>query len=338
MTTQSKEELAKNETLARLFELIEKGKPLPWQADWTTSKGMGGLPYNHNSGRAYTGGNMITLLIAQMALGWKSSAFVTYNGAIRDGGNVIKGEKAKVAVRLATPVKDKSGEQVYNEDGTEKMYYGYFPLFNVEQCEGLSIAPPVVEKPVEWRHAMAEKLLADSGVTILHDGGDRAYYSRNDDSVHLPFKSQFKTASGYYATAAHEIGHASMAPHRLNREVKGKMGSKDYAFEELRAEIFSMIVGSSIGLFRDPEYDPANHAAYVQHYLELFKEEPDALFRAAADAQKIATYYNVEAYAHEPCGPEYDASTAVKPSTARKSSKTRTRTPKPKQEHALQAA
>ncbi|KAG0923242.1 hypothetical protein G6F31_019593 [Rhizopus arrhizus] len=79
------------------------------------------------------------------------------------------------------------------------------------------------------------------------------------DSIHLPQRNTFHSASGYYATALHELGHWTGFPTRLNRDQKGAFGSIDYAKEELVAEVSSMLMGERLGI----GHDPTQHAAYV---------------------------------------------------------------------------
>jgi antirestriction protein ArdC len=83
-----------------------------------------------------------------------------------------------------------------------------------------------------------------------------------------------------YRHNAHATGH----PSRLNRDLSGRFGSSAYAREELRAELTSLLVGSEIGL----PTDIPNHASYVNSWVESLKQDKREIFRAAADAQRIA--------------------------------------------------
>ena len=62
-----------------------------------------------------------------------------------------------------------------------------------------------------------EQILANSGAKIAHDQPDRAFYSRAQDSIHLPPRDAFKEPAGYYGTALHELAHWTGHPSRLNR-------------------------------------------------------------------------------------------------------------------------
>ena len=84
----------------------------------------------------------------------------------------------------------------------------------------------------------------------------------------------------------HEAAHWSGAAHRLNRDLRNRFGSHDYAREEVRAEMAKSMVCSEIGI----ECDFANTAAYLASWLETLKSDRKEVFRAAADAQRIADY------------------------------------------------
>jgi hypothetical protein len=96
-------------------------------------------------------------------------------------------------------------------------------------------------------------------------------------------RSQFDSESKYYAVALHELGHWTGHQSRLDRPMEGKFGSEAYAREELRAEIASLMIGSELQI----GHEFGQHAAYVDSWIKVLRDEPNELFRAAADAQKI---------------------------------------------------
>ena len=82
-------------------------------------------------------------------------------------------------------------------------------------------------------------------------------------------------------------GHWTGAESRLNRDLRNRFGSHDYAREELRAEIGQMMVCGELGI---AGCDFSNNAAYVASWLEKLRSDRKEIFRAAADAQRIADY------------------------------------------------
>lgn len=82
----------------------------------------------------------------------------------------------------------------------------------------------------------------------------------------------------------------------LEREQKGRFGDSDYAFEELVAELASLFASCELGVpveLDESDEHYARHVAYLKSWSKGIKEDPDALFKAAAAAGKAATY-NVE--------------------------------------------
>jgi antirestriction protein ArdC len=159
-------------------------------------------------------------------------------------------------------------------------------VFNAEQIKGMPPLNEYLEKnrseqtwePIE----RAEKLVAASKAHIDH-GGNEAYYNVTKDKIQLPEMEQFDTAANYYATLLHEIGHWTGHDSRLDRELKNDFGTEKYAKEELRAEIASLMLGSEMQI----GHEFGKHAAYVDNWIKILKDDPYELFKASADAQKI---------------------------------------------------
>ncbi|MDB5135431.1 MAG: traC 1, partial [Mucilaginibacter sp.] len=70
----------------------------------------------------------------------------------------------------------------------------------------------------------------------------------------------------------------------LNRPMEGKFGSMEYAKEELRAALASMVIGSQLKI----GHQFGQHAAYSGNWMKMLKDEPYEIARAASDAQKTA--------------------------------------------------
>jgi antirestriction protein ArdC len=77
------------------------------------------------------------------------------------------------------------------------------------------------------------------------------------------------------------------AERRLNRDLRNSFGSHDYAREELCAEISTYLVAAELNL---ADCDFNNSAAYLASWLEKLRSDRKEIFRAAADAQRIADY------------------------------------------------
>lgn len=280
------------EVAARIVEQLEQGTA-PWQKPW--QPGELRLPYNPTTGKEYKGMNSMWLAMQ----GQSDPRWMTYNQASAEGGQVKKGSKGTHIVywkfneeRKATdeqgrPILDpETGKQKTINVQLERPRSFMAVVFNASQIDGL---PPLEARPVmpePERHARAEAILANSGAQIQHVPGDRAYYRPSTDSITLPERNQFPAADAYYATALHEVGHWTGHPSRLDRDLSHPFGSEGYAREELRAEIASLMLGERLDIGHDPE----QHTAYVGSWIKALKEDPKEIFRAAADAERIAGY------------------------------------------------
>ena len=119
---------------------------------------------------------------------------------------------------------------------------------------------------------------------VIRIGGDRAFYTPATDHIQLPPDNAFRGPPEFAATALHELGHWSGHASRLNRDMKGRYGSAAYAMEELRAELASAFLASELGI----PIDIPQHASYIENWIKPLKDDKREIFRAAADAQKIA--------------------------------------------------
>ena len=109
----------------------------------------------------------------------------------------------------------------------------------------------------------------------------------------------------------HEMSHWTGGEARLNRDLRNRFGSHDYAREELRAEIGQMMVCGELGIpISDSDF--SNNAAYVASWLERLRSDRREIFRAAADAQRIADYLLAfhPDYANRQAGPPDNGSAA----------------------------
>jgi len=84
-----------------------------------------------------------------------------------------------------------------------------------------------------------------------------------------------------YRHKTHATGH----PTRLNRNLTTSFGSKDYAREELVAEMGSAFLCAALGIV-----PTVRHADYLASWLAVLREDNRAVFRAASAASKAADW------------------------------------------------
>ena len=175
--------------------------------------------------------------------------------------------------------------------GLDVMVGRVFTVFNVEQTDGMKIEPLAKAEQrfdVAWRGEAIKAAMERDGLQF-GEHPKFAFYSPKRDAVSVPPRGQFPDEKGYYGTLLHEIGHATGAEKRLNREgITGnhRFGSEGYAKEELRAELFSVFMAAQTGI----AHDETQHKAYIQSWAEALKKDKNEIFRAAAEAGKAVDY------------------------------------------------
>jgi antirestriction protein ArdC len=161
-----------------------------------------------------------------------------------------------------------------------------FTVFNLAQCEGLPETMVVTAPPPEpgLIEPKVGALIKATGIDF-RIGGSRAFYMPAQDYVQVPPPQAYFEPINWHRTALHELGHASGAPHRLNRDLSGSFGSKKYAFEELVAEMNAAFCCASLGIV-----PTVRHADYIGSWLEVLREDNRAIVRAASQASKAADF------------------------------------------------
>lgn len=277
-----------DEVTARIVSELEAGR-LPWVQPWGAADGAAlGLPRNALTARNYSGVNVLILWGAVIEHGWPSQSWLTYGQAQSAGGCVRKGEHG-VTVVYADRFTPEAEKQRATRDGDEAKAVPFlkrFTVFNVAQCEGLRAGLACDPTPLPEREIVpvAEEVIAASGVDF-RIGGSRAFYVPSHDFVQVPPQPAFFEQVNYYRTCLHELTHATGHAKRLGRDLTNRFGSKDYAREELIAEMGSAFLCAALGIM-----PTVRHADYIGSWLEVLREDNRAIFRAASAATKAADW------------------------------------------------
>lgn len=256
----------------RIIAQLENGV-IPWQKPWIAC----GKAVSHTTGKAYS-------LLNQMLLG-KPGEYLTFAQCQKEGGRVKKGEKSQMVVFW------KFIEQEDEETHEKKQvpFLRYYSVFHIDQCEGLVAK---YDKPLPNTanaNEAAESIIATyvqkSGVKVIHERGDRAYYRPSADRVVLPCIEQFAETAEYYSTAFHELTHSTGHASRLNRlEKTAFFGTEAYSKEELIAEIGAAKLVNAAGL--ETSHSFRNSAAYIQNWLKVLRDDKRFIVSAAGKAEK----------------------------------------------------
>lgn len=273
----------------RMLEELKNGVK-PWAKPWAG----GHLAVSHTTGGAYSFLNQ--MLISMSGVG--AGEYLTFQQALKEGGNVRKGEKSAVIMFFTMDYRTK--EQ--NDDGTETTIvheYSHpvlkeYHVFEVSQCEGIerkhtTDAAAVSELPiVATAEDAAAAYLRGAGIAFEHQNCDVACYYPAADKIVLPQMGQFTDSPRYYSTLFHEMTHSTGAEKRLARDLSGRFGSRSYAREELVAEMGAAYLSAILGTADDESVKAS--ASYIDNWSRALQEDNALVIYAAARAQKAAEY------------------------------------------------
>ena len=268
MTTK-KEEIQK-EITAQIVKALEKGVS-PWVKTW-----QGGL-MNIESKKGYNGLNYLMLNLDMMSKGYKTGFYGTFKQWDKKGARINKGEKGQLITYYSrTQYIDKKTEETKNGFILKTSY-----VFNIDQTNYKAEESEL--KELERVHN-AEETVKNTGANIEF-GGDQACFIPSIDSVRMPMLNSFNTSADYYATLFHELGHWTGAKNRLNRDLSGRFGSANYAFEELTAELTAAFLCAEHGI-----KGALQHENYIGSWIKALKNDHSFIFKASTHAQKAVKF------------------------------------------------
>ena len=284
-----------------LADAMERGG-LSWQREWAGRW----TPVNAATGRPYRGINRLALAHAGAVLDTPDGRWATYRQAEAAGWPVRKGSHSPASVEYWSRwCRTADGRVVDERRARELVRRGredeailrdarlapiVTPVFASSQLDGIPELP--LEEHKDEDPTLADALVRSSRCPVVEGRSDAAYYDPTGDRIVMPQRAQFKTLPGYVRVLSHEMGHATSR--ELGRDVS-RYGSdpKARAHEELVAELTSAFVSADLGVdgrADDPGVQAAlaNHAAYIDSWAGVIRDDPEALAHAAAEASRAA--------------------------------------------------
>lgn len=264
----------------------------PWGSDHIAAPMR--LPQNAVSGNTYSGINILILWGAAIETRRSTQTWLTFKQALRLGGCVRKGERGTTVCYADTFIPKDRLESAEPTGGGEndaraEQRIGFlkrYTVFNLDQCEGLPETLYEIGVPLPKCETIprAEALIKATGADF-RIGGDEAFFVPSQDYIQVPPQPAFRNQIDYYRTCFHELGHWTGHKSRLDRNLKGRFGTKDYAREELVAEIASAFICAA------QDISPTvRHADDIGSWLQVLKEDQRAIFRASSLASKAANF------------------------------------------------
>ena len=303
--------------------MIEKIESIneDWRKPWFTE---GALQWPRNlSGREYNGMNAFMLMLHCEKEGYKIPRFCTFdcvqrmNKPGKDGQelprvSVLRGEKSfPVMLTTFTCIHKETKEKIKYDDyknlsEDEKKEYNVYPrmqvfrVFNVQQTNLREARPelweklekengrPEVKAGEQFDFEPVDRMISENlwicPIRPMHQ--DSAYYSITKNEIVVPEKRQFKDGEAFYGTLFHEMTHSTGAKGVLDRLEPTAFGSKEYAREELVAELGSALVSQRYGMTKHIKEDCC---AYLKSWLDSLKESPQFIKTTLMDVKKASS-------------------------------------------------
>ena len=218
--------------------------------------------------------------------------------------SVNKGAKSfPVFITTFTVVDKETKEKIKYDDyrqmtEQDRERYNVYPklsvynVFNVEGQTNLKEARPELFKKLQEQNEVNRPVQQEGEMfsfpAIDHMIAD-AYYSISKNEIVIPEKKQFKNGESFYSNLAHEMGHSTGAENQLNRLKPSAFGSKEYAREELVAEMSAALVSQRYGMSKTLKEDSL---PYLKGWLNSLKEEPAFIKTVLQDVKKASGMIN----------------------------------------------
>ncbi|SMN17149.1 Antirestriction protein [uncultured Candidatus Thioglobus sp.] len=246
-----------------------------WVKCWIEDKSLL-MPINAITKNHYQGINILSLWLSDK----DTNEWGTYKQWQDFGKQVKKGEKSTRVLRYIQIEKD--GE---NQELELIPIMKTFNVFNADQLEGYE---PNIEigKGAKFNHDRADEFITNTQAVIKNEQ-QKAFYSEMSDFINLPKMQDFidtedaTAQQSYYSTLLHELTHWTGNKKRLDR--KNSTDKKEYAFEELIAELGSCFLCTYLGTEPTIKKD---HAKYLNGWIEILKDDNKAILKAASQAGK----------------------------------------------------
>lgn len=273
---------------------LEEGE-IPWEQMWKTS-----VPENGISGIKYRGINNLYLSYISHKRNYKDNRWITYNQMTKNKWRFVGSAKGQGVSVEWWGMKNKKTNKIISFEEYRKIINDNPEMekeFRTSKKNYIVYNGDLIDGLINSKSEQKQEIISNKYVNNIIDNlgvgyreeGEEAYYSPSEDKVVLPPSNTFKTINSYYATQLHELAHSSGHESRLDRNLKGRFGTEEYAKEELRAEISSSFLMQKFHLEED-ERHLNNHKSYVKNWLEILKNDSKELFEAITDANKIVDY------------------------------------------------
>ena len=299
--------------------IADMSKPGPEKVNWAC-KWSFDMPRNPVSGTRYKGRNAMLLLAFMRQHDLADPRFMTARQAQSQGYTVKEGAGALAIEHFRAEYQVKVGDEWTKADpqpktkaeieaflarrDTRKTIRQDSSSFVYHADDIVGLPEFKKDKPVgigAEQGSVIDFLEENSPCYVAEVYQGEAYYAPARDRIVIPTRDQFSDLDSMARVLLHEQSHATGHPDRLGRKINNRFGSETYAFEELVAELSSMMTANALGLeikelSRDEvERSPywTEHVKYVQSWVSALSSEKNPetyILQAGGEAGKASNW------------------------------------------------
>lgn len=268
---------------ARVCEVLDQGV-IFWQQPWTDDYIGFHTPVNAETGKDYKGSNFFMLNLDGYIKKFQSPKYATMIQWNKLGERIKQGEKASPIIKYDV-VEKEDDEGKIKKSAWLKQYW----VFNESQLVGFK----GMERPEQRSEIEAcwdfDQFVQNTGIKVVPSHSQGAFFNPSQNTVFMPPAHSFIETEGvsakvnFYNVLGHEVTHATGHPTRLNRNMLGAFGSKEYAEEEMIAEFGSVLLLHKFGVALVP---PENSVAYAAAWSKRLKADPTLFNYVAKEATR----------------------------------------------------
>ena len=298
-------------TLAEIFLKAIEDEPLKWKQGFISPY----KPVNGVYNTAYKGLNRFALQNAMVMHGYNDPRFFAQSYIFGSPENrqrewddpdkikVIKGEKpVYIESKFYVPLNQEDGlrpispKQYWDLPSEEQEKYRVsvknIAVYNADQLTGVGkFEINNLKLTNEELKTYVDTAVDNMRVSVYEDAMvSIPCYIPAKDKIMMPTAELFHNEHEYFTTKLHEMAHATGHESRLKRVLSSRTDIESYAKEELRVEIASCFIASDLGLDVINTEHAENHAAYIQSWHSVVKEDHNVLISAIYEAEGIADY------------------------------------------------
>ncbi len=279
-----------------------------------------GIPFNPFTGREYSGAAMVRLMLESLGRHYQDNRWLSKQqiATLQNHIPALHLEPQCTGVRIYLPELVSS---IQMQDGSQHilsadeyrtlceqpnaavpqlqhaMLFVPLEVFNASTIKGF---PPLEKNPpcltLHEQQALVSQFVASSGVHILYENRNGAYYDDVDDTILISTQAMIarKKDWTYAKLLLREFYHASRALHREYTDYD----KHQYALQDTETELFMTLACAYVGIPRNMADDTLRmHDAFFH----IREEEPDVFYRQAIAAGKMLSVLHQFHNDEQPC-------------------------------------